>query len=133
MSYLFHSVSELPSRPQHWNAQTVGRLSPPPPARARQPPNALVVHLKRFAVQGRRLTKMKTQIGFGESLAVKVSGPEGRAVYDLTGCVQRRRVVCHTVTPDPSCHCRKPKIFICPVCEEEVSNILCVFTTSTKC
>ncbi|CAN0462514.1 unnamed protein product [Ascophyllum nodosum] len=53
-----------------------------------KPPNALVVHLKRFAGQGRELTKTKTQIGFGESLVVKVSGPEGRAVYDLTGVVQ---------------------------------------------
>ena len=65
---------------------------------ARQPPNALEVHLKRFAVQGGGLTKTKTQIGFGKPLAVKVSGPEDRAIYDLTGCVQLRRVMCRAAT-----------------------------------
>ena len=95
--------------------------------RARQPPNALVVHLKRFAGQGRELTKTKTQIGFGESLAVKVSGPEGRAVYDLTGCVQLHRVMCRVATVGSQI------CSFCRVCEEGISISLCVFTTSSKC
>lgn len=60
---------------------------PPFPPRHRhrlQPPNALVVHLKRF-VFARKAAKVKHQVQFGDKLELRVSGPEKSAQYDLTG------------------------------------------------
>ncbi|CAN0477928.1 unnamed protein product, partial [Laminaria digitata] len=51
-----------------------------------QPPNALVVHLKRF-VFARKATKVKHHVQFGDKLELRVSGPEKSALYDLTGVV----------------------------------------------
>lgn len=49
-----------------------------------QPPNALVVQLKRFVFSGRG-AKIKTSLRFTDELRLAVSGPQRGATYDLTG------------------------------------------------
>ncbi|KAG5176893.1 hypothetical protein JKP88DRAFT_333792, partial [Tribonema minus] len=49
-------------------------------------PNALVLHLKRFAY-GRQSTKIRRHVAYPEHLDLKVSGPEKRVGYDLCGVV----------------------------------------------
>lgn len=49
-----------------------------------QPPNALVLQLKRF-VFARKACKVRDHVSFADTLNLKVSGPERSAAYDLTG------------------------------------------------
>lgn len=50
----------------------------------KQPPNALVVQLKRFGFTG-TTSKIGGHVHFEEKLDLDVSGPERRVSYDLTG------------------------------------------------
>ncbi|CAN0400442.1 unnamed protein product [Scytosiphon promiscuus] len=58
----------------------------PPTIHFSQPPNALVLQLKRF-VYARKASKIRDHIQFADALNLKVSGPERSALYDLTGVV----------------------------------------------
>ena len=49
-----------------------------------QPPNALVLQLKRFVFAG-KAKKVEDHVQFSDELELEVSGPERSAMYDLTG------------------------------------------------
>lgn len=111
MSHLLYSVSELPSRPQRWNAQTVDqtadqivdRLSPRAPAAEcpRGPPQEV-----RRAGQGvdqdedsNRLRRVPSGegVGPGRPGSLRSHGVRSAASCDV-----------------PRCHCRKPNMFVLP-------------------